>query len=334
VKIEGTIDQPVSHVHFKGITFSHSTFNRPSQKGHVPLQAGMYLLDAYKLKTPGTPDKAGLENQGWIGRPRAAVEVNFSDHTSFEDCAFTQLGSTGLDYQKGNHNDLIQGNLFKDIGGTAINVGVFSDEAFETHLPYNPKDTREVSSNTTIANNLITNVTNEDWGCVGIGAGYVKNIQIRHNEINEISYSGISLGWGWTRTINAMSNNHVYANKITHYAKHMYDVAGVYTLSAQPGSSITENVVDSIYKAPFAHILDHWFYFYTDEGTSYFNVKNNWCPAEKFLQNANGPGNVWENNGPMVSEEIKQKAGLQTKYQYLRKHKELPDDRWEFNKSN
>src|SRR5690606_24676525 len=146
----------------------------------------MYLLDAYKLKTPGTPDKAGLENQGWIGRPRAAVEVNFSTHTSFEDCAFTQLGSTGLDYQKGNHNDLIQGNLFKDIGGTAINVGVFSDEAFETHLPYNPKDTREVSSNTTIANNLITNVTNEDWGCVGIGAGYVKNIQIRHNEINEI----------------------------------------------------------------------------------------------------------------------------------------------------
>lgn len=333
VKIEGTIDQPVSHVHFKGINFSHSTFLRPSLQGHVPLQAGMYLLDAYKLKIPGTPDKAGLENQGWIGRPRAAVEVKYSLNTSFEDCVFTQLGSTGLDYQKGNHFDLIQGNLFKDIGGTAINVGVFSDEAFETHLPYNPKDSREVSSNTTIANNLITNVTNEDWGCVGIGAGYAKNILIKHNEINEISYSGISLGWGWTKTINAMSNNHVYANKITHYAKHMYDVAGVYTLSSQPGSSITENVVDSIYKAPFAHILDHWFYFYTDEGTSYFNVKNNWCPEEKFLQNANGPGNVWENNGPMVSKEIKQKAGLESKYHHLRKQKELPDDRWEFNKN-
>ncbi len=333
VRIEGTIDQPVKHLHFEGITFSHTSWLRPSQQGHVPLQAGMYLLEAYKLKKPGTPDKAGLENQGWIGRPRAAVEVKYSENTSFSNCKFLHLASTGLDYHRGNHYDKIEGNLFKDIGGSAILLGVFSDEAFETHLPYNPKDSREVSGNTLIANNLITDVTNDDWGCVGIGAGYVKNTTIRNNEINEISYTGISLGWGWTKTINAMSNNHVLANKITHYGKHMYDVAAVYTLSAQPGSSIRENYADSIYKAPFAHIPEHWFYLYTDEGSAYFNVKDNWCPAEKFLQNANGPGNVWENNGPMVKAEIKEKAGLEKDYQYLRKYKAAADKNWEINKA-
>ncbi|WP_207425248.1 right-handed parallel beta-helix repeat-containing protein [Pedobacter sp. SYSU D00535] len=321
VEMEGTIDYPVSFVSFKGIRFEHSSWLRPSKFGHVPLQAGMYLLDAYKLKVPGTPDKKGLENQGWIGRPAAAVEATFTNNTSFENCRFEHLASTGLDYKRGNHHDKIVGNLFKDIGGTGIHVGVYSDEAFETHRPYNPSNEREISSNTLIANNLVTDVTNEDWGCIGISAGFVKGINIEHNEVNEVAYTGISVGWGWTKTINGMSNNRIVANKIHHYGKHMYDVAAIYTLSAQPGSVITENYVDSIYKAPYVHDPNHWFYLYTDEGSSYFTVKDNWTPAEKFLQNANGPGNTWTNNGPMVADSIKNAAGLQKEYQYLLKEK-------------
>lgn len=317
LKIEGTIDHPVSFVSFKGISFEHATWLRPSREGHVPHQAGMYMLDAYKLATPGTPDKPTLENQAWVGRPSAAVEVNFANHISFENCRFQHLASTGLDFKKGTSENLIRGNLFKDIGGSAILVGIFSDEATEVHLPYNPKDKREISTNDRIENNLITDATNEDWGAVGIGAGYVKGLKIIHNEISDVSYSGISIGWGWTRTQNAMKNNTISANKIHHYGKHMYDVAGIYTLSAQPESFITENVVDSIYKAPYAHLPDHWFYLYTDEGSSDFTIKNNWTPTEKYLQNANGPGNLWENNGPKVAENIKQNAGLELPYRYL-----------------
>ncbi len=51
-------------------------------------------------------------------------------------------------------------------------------------------------------------------------------------------------------------------------------------------------------------------------------VKNNWCPKEKFLQNANGPNNIWENNGPQVSDDIKQRAGLEATYRsLLKQHK-------------
>jgi len=321
VKVAGSIDNPVNYFNLKGISFRYSTWLYPSEAGLVPHQAGMYMLDAYKLKIPGTPDKKGLENQAWVGRPAAAVEVSYANHTSFESCRFEHMASTGLDYKRGTHDDEIKGCLFKDIGGTAILTGVFSDEATEVHLPYNPKDTREVCTNEHISNNLITDVANEDWGCVGIGAGYVKSINIEHNEICETSYSGISVGWGWTKTANAMADNRIYANKITHYAKHMYDVAGVYTLSAQPGTVVSENYVDSIYKAPYAHDPVHWFYLYLDEGSSNITVKDNWCPAEKFLKNANGPGNVWENNGPMVSDRIKSSAGLQSEYQYLLKYR-------------
>jgi hypothetical protein len=325
LRIEGTIDNTVSFVSFKNILFQHTGWLRPSQKGHVALQAGMYLLDAYKLKTPGTPDKAGLENQAWIGRQPAAVEVSFANNIQFQTCRFEHLAATGLDWKKGTLHDVVAGCLFNDIGGTAIQAGIFSDEAFETHLPYNPSDERELCSDLHITNNLITNATNEDWGCVGISAGYVRNIRIEHNEVNEVSYSGICVGWGWTKTANAMRNNHIYANKVHHYAKHMYDVGGLYTLSAMPGTVIEENYIDSIYKAPYAHDPKHWFYYYLDEGSSYITIKNNWSPSEKVMRNANGPGNSWENNGPQVADSIKANAGLQKPYQYLLK--EVPGTR-------
>jgi len=319
VRVEGTVDHPVTHISFHNISFQHTGWLRPSHYGHVPHQAGMYMLDAYKLKIPGTPDKKSLENQAWVGRPAAAVSLNYASATAFENCSFTHMASTALDYGKGTIQNRITGNLFKDIGGTAIVAGVFSDEATEVHLPYNPADERDICSGLLVNNNLITDATNEDWGCVGIAAGYVRDARIEHNEISEVSYSGISLGWGWTKTKNALRNNQVTGNYIHHYAKHMYDVAGIYTLSAQPGTVIANNRIDSIYKAPYAHIPSHWFYLYTDEGSSFITVKNNWTPAEKYLQNANGPGNVWTNNGPKVADSTRRMAGLEKQYRGLQR---------------
>ena len=145
----------------------------------------------------------------------------------------------------------------------------------------------------------------------------MSDINIEHNEISEVPYSGISLGWGWTQTVNCMRNNRVHANLIHHYAKHMYDVAGVYTLGSQPKSYVTENCVHSIYKPGYVHDPNHWFYLYTDEGSSFITVRDNWTEGEKYLQNANGPGNVWENNGPKVDNDVRERAGLEAGYKDL-----------------
>jgi hypothetical protein len=317
VEVKGLADRPVAYVQFKGICFAYSTWMRPSLKGHVPLQAGMYLLDGYKLQQPGTPEKKSLENQAWIGRPPAAVELSYVHHTSFEGCRFEHLASTGLDYIRGTHDDTVEGNLFSDIGGTGIQLGTYADEAFETHLPYQPKDEREICTRERISNNLVTGCTNEDWGCVGISAGYVRDCSITHNEVREVSYSGICVGWGWTKQPNCMRNNRIEANHVHHYARHMFDVGGIYTLSAQPGTVITGNYIDSIYHPSYAHDPQHWFYFYFDEGSSYITIRDNWCPSEKFMRNANGPGNTWQNNGPMADVRIKQTAGIEPRFQYL-----------------
>jgi L-rhamnose mutarotase len=321
VKIEGTIDNPVTNIYFKGISFQYTGWLRPSQQGHVPHQAGMYMTEAYKLKFSGTEDKKTLDNQAWIGRPAAAVEINFADKINFENCLFLHLASTGLDYNKAVHYNRVIGNLFKDIGGSAILAGVFSDAATEIHLPYNPKGEREVCNSIYIAKNFITDAANEDWSCVAIGLGYTKGSGVDFNEIENVSYTGISMGWGWSPTTNATRHNEIIGNKIHHYGKHNYDCAGVYVLGAQGSTTVSHNVIDSIYKAPYAHLPSHWFYLYADEGVSNLTVKDNWTPSQKYLQNANGLGNEWSNNGPQVNDTIKNSAGLPKSYRYLQKEK-------------
>ena len=319
VRVEGTLDRPVCHIRFEKITFSYTTWMRPSEKGHIPLQAGMYLTDGYRIDPKMQRDYLNhpLDNQGWLGRPAAAVRVVAARQIDFERCRFEHLGSTGLDYEEAVQGGVVRGCLFRDIAGNGLLVGSFSSAAHETHLTYDPADRREVCTQQHINNCYFTEIGNEDWGCLAIAAGYVGDVNIEHNEISEVPYSGISLGWGWTQTVNCMRNNRVHANLIHHYAKHMYDVAGIYTLGSQPKSYVTENCVHSIYKPGYVHDPNHWFYLYTDEGSSFITVRDNWTEGEKYLQNANGPGNVWENNGPKVDSVIRERAGLEAGYKDL-----------------
>lgn len=308
VTIDGTLSRPVKHIQFNGITFAHTSWMRPSFQGHVTLQGGFPLLDAYKLQEPGLPEKAELENQAWIIRPETAIRVRGAEHIDFKHCTFRHLSSTGLDYEWTVTASSVEDCQFTDIGGTALLVGAFPDGGFETHVPFIPVDVRELCSHITIRNNFISNVTNEDWGCVGIGAGYVRNMDISHNEVCHLNYSGICVGWGWTSLESGMCNNRIEANYVHHFARRLYDAGGLYTLSNQPGSVMRNNRIEHLIEAPYA-TNDRAFYIYLDEATDGYTMENNWCPTERFDSNRPGKKNVWKNNGPQVADSIKYKAG-------------------------
>ena len=310
VEFVGSAERPVRNITMKGIQFSHTTWMRPSEQGHVPLQAGMYLTEAYKLRPQiDRPNNHKLDNQGWLGRADAAVELRYTEDINFDGCRFEHLGGSGLDYVLACRRGTTTHCTFTDIAMNGYVCGSFSPEGLETHLPYQPTDFREVCTGQAVEQSEFHDVTNEDWGCVAICAGYVSDITIEHNTIHDVSYTGISLGWGWNRDLVCMKDNKVHANLIYNYARHMYDCAGIYTLGNQPGTMITENVVRDIATPSYVHDPNHWFYLYTDEGSSNITLKDNWTPSEKFLKNANGPGNVWENNGPQINENIKRNAG-------------------------
>ncbi len=291
VIVEGTTDTPVRFVKFENITFANTCWNRPLHKGHVTLQGGFPIIDAYKLQKEGLPWAASLENQAWIERPVAAVRVTGADHVDFSNCKFENLASTALDYTTDISDCEISSNTFTHIGGTAIMAGSFAESPREVHRPYG--DLAKLCQRMTIQGNTISDASCEDWGAVGIACGYVRDVTICNNNVSGVNYSGICVGWGWTPLYTGMENNRITDNKVTNYARQLYDAGGIYTLSNQPNSIIENNDIGKPYPAPYA-TNERGFTIYLDAETDGFTLKDNRCEGQHIKKEEIG----YNNPGP------------------------------------
>ncbi len=294
VRIEGSVDRPVHDVQFKGLNFEDSTWLRPTQAGLVPLQAGQFFVQpAYRIQG-GTPQEPTLDNLGWTARPPAAVYLTGASRILFERCNFRNTASAALDLHHATSKNQIVGCVFHGIGGNGIEIGRFSEQGLEAHLPYRVADERELSLNDRVANSYFRDCGNEDWGSTAIAAGFPRGLVIEHNEIVEMPYSGISVGWGWTPQENAMRDNKILYNRIHQYMQRMGDGGGIYTLSNQTPSEIRGNYIFDLRHSP---VGDPSAMIYLDEGSSGFLVKDNLTETNVFFKNRNGEGNRWENTG-------------------------------------
>ena len=314
--IEGAPQKAVEHLRFVGLTFADTAWNRPSEQGHVTLQGGFPLIDAYKLHNqPGFAWDANLENQAWIERPDAAISVRNAAHIDFEQCQFVALGATGLDLAANVHHSEIRHCNFRNIGGSAMLVGSFGEGATEVHIPYHQIGSEKgFCSHITIADNRISNVTREDWGAVGIGCGYVRDTEIAGNHLDKMNYSGIAVGWGWTKHDTGMRNNRIVGNTVQNYARQLYDTGGIYTLSNQPDSYIENNLIYKPYPAPYA-TNERGFCIYLDAATDGYTIRNNWCEIDhSFGFNNPGPAVRFEGeNGTQVNRSRLLKSNKQPK---------------------
>ena len=276
--IEGAPKKAVEHIRFHGLTFADTAWNRPSEEGHVTLQGGFPFIDGYKLyEKEGFPWDRGLENQAWLVRPDAAVSVRNARHIRFEQCSFVALGATGLDLATNVHHSEVIGCTFRNIGGTALLAGSFGEGPTEVHIPYNLIGEEEgFCSFLTIEGNTITNATREDWGAVGIGCGYVHDVEIVHNTVSQVNYSAIAVGWGWTKHKTGMARNRIAYNTVRDYARQLYDTGGIYTLSNQPKSVIEYNTIYAPADAPYATNY-RAFCIYLDAATDGYTIRDNWC---------------------------------------------------------
>jgi hypothetical protein len=306
VAVSGTsTSDQAGYLWFQGLTFAHSTYMRPSQYGFLDGQAGQYNLTAT------------ADNKQTVGRPAAGVEVTNANHLHFEGNMFTQMAATGLDFISGTHDDVIVGNVFTDIGGSGFSIAKFTaSDTTEYHIPYNPTDTKEVCDRDTFKDNYINNVTTEIQGACGIAAGYAANVDIEHNEVANTNYTGISLGFGWTSAVNAMTNNKIDYNNVPDVVHILADGASIYTLSNQgPASEMLYNYIHDYQTSQWADYADNGLYL--DEQTAGYTVEHNVMrnAPTNVAQNQNGTDTVTDNgaNPSMVSSTV-MNAGLEPAY--------------------
>ncbi|HKR75357.1 MAG TPA: right-handed parallel beta-helix repeat-containing protein [Rhodanobacter sp.] len=254
--LKGTLKAPVQDLVFSGIAFAGTEWRKPdSDDGYVPLQAG-YLID-------GNGRTALPDNGEGMTRIGSAVEVQAGRDIVFDRDSFRHLAAAGIALAGGTHGAAVTNSRFTDIGGGAVFAG-----DTEGH----PADSASKTSDIVVDDNRIDHIALAYRDNVAIMAGFVNGIDIAHNTISDLPYSGISVGWGWNYegTAPTESSIHIVANRIERVMLQLADGGAIYTQAqSTPGTScVVRNAVD-IRRDPGANGI------YLDEHSTYFDVERN-----------------------------------------------------------
>jgi hypothetical protein len=105
---------------------------------------------------------------------------------------------------------------------------------------------QQVALANTIENCKVTECGKQFYGAVGIWGGLTAETVIKNNEIFNLPYSGVSVGWMWSPEPTPCRQNTIDGNHIHHIMNILSDGGGIYMLGLQPGSKIINNHIHDV----------------------------------------------------------------------------------------
>uniref|UniRef100_UPI0015F0CDA4 right-handed parallel beta-helix repeat-containing protein n=1 Tax=Streptomyces phytophilus TaxID=722715 RepID=UPI0015F0CDA4 len=320
LEVGGTYEEPARALRFEGLTFTGSTWLHPgTPHGYANQQTGAFITgvqphrpaDAFTSCAVGCKGFEGARNN-WAQAP-GAVQVSAAENIAFENNTFVNLGSVGLGIGNdanahatgvglGAQDVSVTRNTFTASAGGGIVVGGVRPDA------HHPSDPRMTNSDILIGDNRIFSTALEYLDQDGIFASYVTRLTIEHNEVADMPYTGIGIGYGWGandpggspeyinrglydfqpiyRTPTTLTDLRVVGNHVSDVVHTMFDAGCIYTLSASPNGTLEGNFCEKSGQLGL----------YFDEGSRYLTASRNvfldtaaqWAHANN--QNANLTG--------------------------------------------
>lgn len=201
--------QPVEHIVFRGITFSHTNWNLPAVGYQAP-QAEVTL--------PG------------------AVRAVGAQFVEFDGCTFEHLGTYGLELAEGCKHNRVMACVLRDLGAGGIKIGSMgiAEDAV-------------TASHNVVSNCVLAHGGRMHPAGIGVWVGQSFRNRITHNTIRDFYYTGVSMGWTWGYGKSQTHHNTVEFNHIHDIGQGLLsDMGGIYTLGISPGSELRRNRIHDI----------------------------------------------------------------------------------------
>ncbi len=221
LKIEGDSASRVQNLQITGLTFQHSNWTAPGERGYTCAQA------AFDMQIPGM------------------VEVSNASHIVFGKNRFEHAGGFGLVFSAFSSLNKMVGNVVTDISanGIVIDPTFYRDNPVSlTDLEYpwmvsqDAMPTLQAGSlYDTIMNNLVEFCGRDYNDAVGIYASLPVHLTIKHNEVRFLPYTGISVGWSWRKELTPHRDCEISYNKIHDVCLVNPDGGAIYNLGTVSG---------------------------------------------------------------------------------------------------
>ncbi|MDA3820999.1 MAG: discoidin domain-containing protein [Bacteroidales bacterium] len=233
LSIDGTATNQVKNIQLQGLTFEYGNWTAPRDRSIGGTQAE--VDENYASEIPGQ------------------LQLDYADNIIINDCIIRHLGSGGIQVYEGCDNTLIDGNLFYDLTAAAVIFGkwLLNKSGYpDSAISYDGK----------ISNNVVRNIGRDFLQGTGISIQTANRLKVYHNDISDITYSGIHGRIGDSALIHPNIGNIEYKyNKVSRAGEaHKWGIGDngqIYIHGVFPASQVAENY--SMYASP--HINNDYY---------------------------------------------------------------------------
>ena len=260
-------DDHVTGVRFSGITFAYTRGDYGSGQNVDGSAGEMFASDAQA-----------------VSNAHGAIEVSYARNISFTDCTLRNFGVHGFNVKDGCRAVRVERCRIFDggAGGVRITGGAYGS----------PEYTR--TRGCTVSDCRITHLGRRYFAACGVLLMHALECDILYNEIGDLYYTGVSVGWTWGYAKTVCRDNRIIGNHIYDLGKgFLSDMGGVYLLGSQPGTVVSHNRIHDIKCKEYGG----WA-LYTDEGSAGMTLEYNLCyrtTSNSYHQHY-GSSNVVRNN--------------------------------------
>jgi len=203
----------------------------------------------------------------------------------FENCVFENLGGYALELGQGAQQWTVSGCEIRGSGAGGIRIGEPNERQ---------PDAFAACRGHRILDNHLHQLGRIFAPAVGIIVFQSGQNHIAHNEINDLYYTAISVGWNWGYQETPCRENLIEFNHLHHIGQgRLSDMGGIYTLGIQKGTVLRNNLIHDVTSYDYGG----WG-LYPDEGSTGILLESNvvfHCKSSGFHQHY-GRENTVRNN--------------------------------------